>query len=125
MSAGPAASSRARVTPATLAEKKAAGEPIVMVTAYDYTSAQIAEAAGVDVVLVGDSGAMTVLGYDSTVPITVDEMLVLTSAVRRGLATPLLVERFGWHVALGTDALFALLAAALWLLIDVERPAAP
>jgi 3-methyl-2-oxobutanoate hydroxymethyltransferase len=62
-----------------------------MVTAYDYPSAQIAEAAGVDVVLVGDSAAMTVLGYDSTVPVTVDEMLMLTAAVRRGLATPLLV----------------------------------
>jgi 3-methyl-2-oxobutanoate hydroxymethyltransferase len=62
-----------------------------MVTAYDYPSAQIAEAAGVDIVLVGDSAAMTVLGHESTVPVTVDEMLMLTSAVRRGLTTPLLV----------------------------------
>ena len=62
-----------------------------MVTAYDYPSAQIAEAAGVDVVLVGDSAAMTVLGHESTVPVTVDEMLMLTAAVRRGLSTPLLV----------------------------------
>ena len=54
---------RATVTLSTLAEKKALGEPIVMVTAYDHPSAQVAEAAGVDVVLVGDSGAMTVLGY--------------------------------------------------------------
>ena len=46
-----------------LAEKKALGEPIVMVTAYDYPSAQVVDEAGVDVVLVGDSGAMTVLGY--------------------------------------------------------------
>ena len=52
----------------SLGEKKAAGEPIVMVTAYDYPSAQVAEEAGVDVVLVGDSAAMTVLGYPSTVP---------------------------------------------------------
>jgi 3-methyl-2-oxobutanoate hydroxymethyltransferase len=74
-----------------LAEKKRLGEPIVMVTAYDYPSAQVAEAAGVDVVLVGDSGAMTVLGYPSTVPVSVDEMLMLASAVRRGLQTPLLV----------------------------------
>ncbi|HUJ34238.1 MAG TPA: 3-methyl-2-oxobutanoate hydroxymethyltransferase [Solirubrobacteraceae bacterium] len=74
-----------------LAEKKRLGEPIVMVTAYDYPSAQVAEAAGVDVVLVGDSGAMTVLGYPSTVPVSTDEMLVLASAVRRGLHTPLLV----------------------------------
>jgi len=74
-----------------LAEKKRLGEPIVMVTAYDYPSAQVAEAAGVDVVLVGDSGAMTVLGYPSTVPVSIDEMLMLASAVRRGLETPLLV----------------------------------
>jgi 3-methyl-2-oxobutanoate hydroxymethyltransferase len=74
-----------------LAEKKRLGEPIVMVTAYDYPSAQVAEAAGVDVVLVGDSGAMTVLGYPSTVPVSTEEMLMLASAARRGLRTPLLV----------------------------------
>jgi 3-methyl-2-oxobutanoate hydroxymethyltransferase len=74
-----------------LAEKKRLGEAIVMVTAYDYPSAQVAEEAGVDVVLVGDSGAMTVLGYPSTVPVSTEEMLMLSSAVRRGLRTPLLV----------------------------------
>jgi 3-methyl-2-oxobutanoate hydroxymethyltransferase len=74
-----------------LAEKKRLGEPIVMITAYDYPSAQVAQEAGVDVVLVGDSGAMTVLGYPSTVPVSTDEMLMLTAAVRRGLKTPLLV----------------------------------
>jgi 3-methyl-2-oxobutanoate hydroxymethyltransferase len=79
------------VTLSRLTEKKALGEPIVMVTAYDYPSASVAEAAGVDVVLVGDSGAMTVLGYPSTVPVSVDEMLVLAAAARRGLSTPLLV----------------------------------
>jgi 3-methyl-2-oxobutanoate hydroxymethyltransferase len=74
-----------------LQEKKRLGEPIVMVTAYDYPSAQVAEEAVVDVVLVGDSGAMTVLGYPSTVPVSTDEMLMLAAAVRRGLTTPLLV----------------------------------
>ncbi len=74
-----------------LAEKKRLGEPIVMVTAYDYPSAQVAQEAGVDVVLVGDSGAMTVLGYSSTIPVSTEEMLMLASAVRRGLRTPLLV----------------------------------
>lgn len=74
-----------------LAEKKRLGEPIVMVTAYDYPSAQVAEAAGVDLVLVGDSGAMTVLGYPSTVPVSVEEMLMLAAAARRGLKTPLLI----------------------------------
>jgi 3-methyl-2-oxobutanoate hydroxymethyltransferase len=74
-----------------MAEKKRVGEAIVMVTAYDYPSAQVAQAAGVDVVLVGDSGAMTVLGYPSTVPVSTEEMLMLASAARRGLTTPLLV----------------------------------
>jgi 3-methyl-2-oxobutanoate hydroxymethyltransferase len=82
---------RPAVTLSKLAEKKALGEPVVMVTAYDYPSAQVAEAAGVDVVLVGDSGAMTVLGYPSTVPVSLDEMLMLAAAVRRGLTTPLLI----------------------------------
>src|SRR5438105_14627222 len=82
---------RPALTLSRLAEKKALGEPIVMVTAYDYPSAQVAEAAGVDVVLVGDSGAMTVLGYPSTVPVAVDEMLMRAGAARRGLTTPLLV----------------------------------
>jgi 3-methyl-2-oxobutanoate hydroxymethyltransferase len=79
------------MTLSTLAGKKALGEPIAMVTAYDYPSAQVAEAAGVDIVLVGDTGAQVELGYPSTVPVTLDEMLVLASAVRRGLTTPLLV----------------------------------
>jgi 3-methyl-2-oxobutanoate hydroxymethyltransferase len=95
MSTGPRASAppakRPAVTLSTLAGKKALGEPIAMVTAYDYPSAQVVEEAGVDVVLVGDSGAMTVLGYPSTVPVTLDELLILAAAVRRGLSTPLLV----------------------------------
>ena len=82
---------RPAITLTKLAEKKALGEPITMVTAYDYPSAQVAEEAGVDVVLVGDSGAMTVLGYPSTLPVTLDELLMLAAAVRRGLSTPLLV----------------------------------
>jgi 3-methyl-2-oxobutanoate hydroxymethyltransferase len=74
-----------------LAEMKRNGEPIVMVTAYDHPSAQVAEEAGVDIVLVGDSAAMTVLGYDSTVPVGMDEMVMLAAAVRRGLRTPFLI----------------------------------
>ena len=74
-----------------LAEKKRLGEPIVMVTAYDYPSARAAEAAGVDLVLVGDSAATTVLGYSSTTPVELEDMLVLARAVRRGLRTPLLI----------------------------------
>jgi 3-methyl-2-oxobutanoate hydroxymethyltransferase len=82
---------RLPVTLPRLAELKRLGEAIVMVTAYDFPSARAAEAAGVDVVLVGDSGAMTVLGYPSTVAVELDEMLMLAKAVRRGLRTPLLV----------------------------------
>jgi 3-methyl-2-oxobutanoate hydroxymethyltransferase len=74
-----------------LAEKKRLGEAIVMITAYDYPSAQVAEEARVDLVLVGDSGAMTVLGYPSTVPVSIDEMLMLAAAVRRGCKTPLVI----------------------------------
>ena len=74
-----------------LAEMKRRGEPIVMVTAYDAPGGRLADAAGVDVVLVGDSAAMTVLGHDSTVPVTMDEMIVLTRAVTRGARRPLVV----------------------------------
>jgi 3-methyl-2-oxobutanoate hydroxymethyltransferase len=74
-----------------LRERKRLAEPIVMVTAYDFPSAEVAEEAGVDMVLVGDSAAMTVLGYTSTVPVSLDEMIMLAAAVRRGLKTPLLV----------------------------------
>jgi 3-methyl-2-oxobutanoate hydroxymethyltransferase len=82
---------RRPITLTKIGEMRALGEPIVMVTAYDHPSAQVAEAAAVDIVLVGDSAANNVLGYTDTVPVTVDEMLVLAAAVRRGLSTPLLV----------------------------------
>ena len=66
-------------------------ERIVMVTAYDFPSARLADAAGMEIVLVGDSAAMTVLGHASTVPATMDEMLMLTRAVTRGAQRPLVV----------------------------------
>jgi 3-methyl-2-oxobutanoate hydroxymethyltransferase len=86
-----ATTDRLPVTLPRLAEMKRLGQPIVMVTAYDFPSARAAEQAGVDMVLVGDSGAMTVLGYPSTVPVETDELLVLAKAVRRGLRSPFLV----------------------------------
>ena len=86
-----ATTDRLPVTLPRLVDMKRLGEPIVMVTAYDFPSARAAEAAGVDLVLVGDSGAMTVLGYPSTVAVQTDELLVLAKAVRRGLRTPFLV----------------------------------
>jgi 3-methyl-2-oxobutanoate hydroxymethyltransferase len=82
---------RLPMTVPALMDRKRSGEPLVMVTCYDYPSARIVEEAGVDLVLVGDTAAMTVLGYESTVPVTVDELLVLVKAVRRGLRSPLLV----------------------------------
>ncbi len=74
-----------------LAEMKRRGQKIVMVTAYDAPGGRLADAAGVDIVLVGDSAAMVVLGYDSTVPATMEELIVLTRAVTRGAARPLVV----------------------------------
>ena len=74
-----------------LAEMKRRGEKIVMVTAYDAPSARLADAAGVDLILVGDSAAMVVLGHESTVPATMEEMLMLVRAVTRGAKRPLVV----------------------------------
>jgi 3-methyl-2-oxobutanoate hydroxymethyltransferase len=82
---------RLPVTLPQLAECKRRGEAIVMATAYDYPSGQIVDAAGADIVLVGDSGAEVVLGYDSTVAVSLEEMLMLTAATRRGVRSALLV----------------------------------
>jgi 3-methyl-2-oxobutanoate hydroxymethyltransferase len=87
----PEAGERKPVTIPALAEMMIRGEPIVMVTAYDFPSAQVAEEAGVDVVLVGDTAAMVVLGYEATTPVGMDEMTTMAAAVRRGLKTPLLI----------------------------------
>jgi 3-methyl-2-oxobutanoate hydroxymethyltransferase len=73
-----------RVTLQTLREKKHRREPIAMLTAYDFPTAQLLAEAGVDVLLVGDSAATTLLGADSTVAATLDFMVTLTAAVRRG-----------------------------------------
>jgi 3-methyl-2-oxobutanoate hydroxymethyltransferase len=85
-----------------LIEMKRRGDRIVMITAYDAPSARIADAAGVDLILVGDSAAMVVLGHDSTVPATMEEMLMLTSAANRGARRPLVIADlpFGsYHVS--------------------------
>ena len=74
-----------------LVAMKESSSPIAMITAYDAPSGRLADAAGADVILVGDSAAMTMLGHDSTVPATMEEMLVLTRAVTRGARRPLVV----------------------------------
>jgi 3-methyl-2-oxobutanoate hydroxymethyltransferase len=84
-------SSAKRITPFHFGRAKERGDLIAMVTAYDAPSARLAEKAAIDGILVGDSAAMTVLGHDSTVQITVDEMLMLTRAVARSVNKPLVV----------------------------------
>ncbi|NPA07041.1 MAG: 3-methyl-2-oxobutanoate hydroxymethyltransferase [Chloroflexi bacterium] len=85
------ASSPEKVTVRTLWKKKRAGQPITMITAYDYPSARAADRAGIDVILVGDSLGMVVLGYETTIPVTMDEMLHHARAVARGAHRALLV----------------------------------
>lgn len=80
-----------RITVRSLLEMKRDGEPIVALTAYDYLFARLVDAAGVDVVLVGDSLGQVVLGLDSTLPVTLDDMIRHGAAVRRGVEHALLV----------------------------------
>jgi 3-methyl-2-oxobutanoate hydroxymethyltransferase len=83
--------SRPKVTTASLREKKLHHEPITCLTAYDYSAARLVDEAGVDMVLVGDSLAQTMLGYENTLSVTMDEMLHHVKAVHRGVRTALLV----------------------------------
>ena len=80
-----------KVSAPDLGAMKRSGARITMVTVYDAPSARLVDAAGIDVALVGDSAAMTMLGHDSTLPVTMDEMLMLTRAVARGATRPLIV----------------------------------
>jgi 3-methyl-2-oxobutanoate hydroxymethyltransferase len=105
VSTPPRQDQRKRVTLTKLAEMRALGEPIVMITAYDHPSALVVEQAGVDIVLVGDSAANNVLGYPDTVPVTVEELLMLTRAVRRGLQAPLLIGDLPFGSYEASDAL--------------------
>ena len=82
---------RSKITIQTLADKKQKGERITALTAYDYAIARLVDEAGMDVILVGDSLAQAMLGYDNTLPVTVDEMLHHTRAVRRGVKRAFLI----------------------------------
>ena len=96
-----------RLTLANLTDLVHHGKRIAMVTAYDASSAALADAAGLDIVLVGDSAAMTILGHDSTLPVTMDEMLMLTRAVVRGVRRAFVVADmpFGTYQTGEDDAL--------------------
>jgi 3-methyl-2-oxobutanoate hydroxymethyltransferase len=89
-----------------LADMKRRGDKIVMVTAYDAPGARLADAAGIDLILVGDTAAMVVLGHDSTVPVTLDEMIFLTRSVARSAQRPLVIGDlpFGTYEASDDDA---------------------
>src|SRR5437667_7608059 len=91
MSLTPLGEPRQKITIANLREKKLRHEPITCLTAYDYSSARLVDEAGIDMVLVGDSLAMTMLGHENTLSVTVDEMLHHARAVRRGVKDALLV----------------------------------
>ncbi len=80
-----------RVTISDIKDMKARGEKIPMITAYDYTSARIVDASGIPLILVGDSLGQVMLGYDSTIPVTMDEMIHHTKAVARGTSNALIV----------------------------------
>jgi len=82
---------RQKITTATLRDKKFQHQPITCLTAYDYASARLVDAAGIDIILVGDSLAMTMLGYDNTLSVTTDEMLHHARAVRRGVKNAFLI----------------------------------
>jgi 3-methyl-2-oxobutanoate hydroxymethyltransferase len=86
-----ASSPAPRITADALLQKKLVGQPITALTAYDYPTARLIDEAGIDMVLVGDSLGMVVLGYENTLPVTLDEMLHHTRAVARGLHHSFLV----------------------------------
>ena len=91
VSAPPRVPARKKVTTRTFRQKKLAGEAITMLTAYDYMTATVVEQAGIDALLVGDSLGMVVLGYETTLPVTMADMLHHCKAVARGARSPLLI----------------------------------
>ncbi|HXW92264.1 MAG TPA: 3-methyl-2-oxobutanoate hydroxymethyltransferase [Terriglobales bacterium] len=107
MSITPIGEPRQKVTVATLREKKLHSQPITCLTAYDYATARLVDEASIDIILVGDSLAQTMLGYENTLTVTLEEMLHHTRAVRRGVKHALLVADmpFGSFQVTADDAL--------------------
>jgi 3-methyl-2-oxobutanoate hydroxymethyltransferase len=103
---GPATPAPGKLALPELVELKRRGDKIVMVTAYDAPGARLADAAGIDLLLVGDTAAMVVLGHESTVPVTMDEMLFMTRTVARAAKRPLIIGDmpFGSYQASDEDA---------------------
>ncbi len=123
-------SSAGKVTFPELTAKKRAGVPITALTAYDYPSARVVDEAGIDLILVGDTLGMVVLGYDSTLPVTLADMLHHARAVRRGVKRALLVADmpFGTYQADETEGVrnavyFMKEAGAQAVKIEGTRPA--
>ena len=107
MSLTPIGEPRHKITVASLKEKKLRHDPITCLTAYDYASARLVDEAGIDVILVGDSLAQTVLGYQNTLSVTIDEMIHHTKAAHRGVKHALLMADmpYGSYHVNGDDAL--------------------
>jgi 3-methyl-2-oxobutanoate hydroxymethyltransferase len=103
----------ARITTADIRDMKQRGDKIVMMTAYDYPTARLVDEAGVDMILVGDTLGMVVLGYDSTLPVTMEDMIHHTKAVVRGTQhamvvgdMPFMSYQTGWQDAMKNAARF-------------------
>jgi len=100
---GQPSSARPKITTLSILEKKQRHEPITCLTAYDYATSRLVDEAGIDMVLVGDSLAMVVLGYDSTLPVTMEEMLHHTRAVRRGVKSAMVIADMPFGTYHGDD----------------------
>ncbi|MDR2847520.1 MAG: 3-methyl-2-oxobutanoate hydroxymethyltransferase, partial [Bacteroidales bacterium] len=110
-----------KITTHVLSAMKMKGEKIAMLTAYDYSMARILDNAGVDVILVGDSGANVMAGYNTTLPITLDEMINYASSVTRGVKRALVVVDlpFGSYQGNSKQAL----ASAIRIMKETEAAA--
>ena len=113
-----------RITTHKIQQMKRRGEPIPMVTAYDYTAARIVEESGIEIILVGDSMGHVVFGHDSTIPVTVDDIISACAAVVRGTTKPLIVADMPF-LSYQIDAETALRNAARLLALTRSIPAVP